>query len=69
MEKKEIHSPRSRALGMHLVLMLVTGLLASQLLVASQPTSTPAPAPASTGESAVVEAVTPWGPTISPTPR
>ncbi|MNZ39642.1 hypothetical protein D3C78_571400 [compost metagenome] len=61
MEKKEMHSPRSRALGMHLVLMLVTGLLASQLLVASQPTSTPAPAPASTAEPAVVEAVTPWG--------
>ena len=40
----QTHSPRSRALGMHLVLMLVTGLLASQLLVASQPLSTPTPA-------------------------
>ena len=57
----KLNSPRSRALGMHLVLMLVTGLLASQLLVASQPTSTPEPAPASTPVPAVVEADTPWG--------
>ncbi|MGH8347954.1 MAG: SCO family protein [Pseudomonas sp.] len=57
----KLHSPRSRALGMHLVLMLVTGLLASQLLVASQPLSTPAPAEQSTSETAVVEDATPWG--------
>lgn len=57
----QTHSPRSRALGMHLVLMLVTGLLASQLLVASQPLSTPTPAPAAAPESAVVEDATPWG--------
>ncbi|MCP1419736.1 cytochrome oxidase Cu insertion factor (SCO1/SenC/PrrC family) [Pseudomonas laurylsulfativorans] len=53
---EKLHSPRSRALGMHLVLMLVTGLLASQLLVASQPLSTPA-----VPGTAVVEDVTPWG--------
>jgi cytochrome oxidase Cu insertion factor (SCO1/SenC/PrrC family) len=57
----KLHSPRSRALGMHLVLVLVTGLLASQLLVASQPLSTPAPAGQATSETAVVEADTPWG--------
>ncbi|MVW87949.1 c-type cytochrome [Pseudomonas sp. PB101] len=62
---EKLHSPRSRALGMHLVLMLVTGLLTSQLLVASQPLSTPATVPAvepgSTPDTAVVEDVTPWG--------
>lgn len=57
----QTHSPRSRALCMHLVLMLVTGLLASQLLVASQPLSTPTPAPAAAAEPAVVEDATPWG--------
>ncbi|EJM64420.1 SCO family protein [Pseudomonas sp. GM55] len=57
----KLHSPRSRALGMHWVLMLVTGLLASQLLVASQPLSTPEPAPASTPVPDVAEADTPWG--------
>ena len=45
---------RTQALGMHLVLILVTGLLASQLLVANQTPSTPAPVAA--GES-----TTPWG--------
>ena len=44
---------RTQALGMHLVLILVTGLLASQLLVASQTPSTPVPV---AGES-----TTPWG--------
>ena len=37
-------TPRSRALGMHLVLVLVTCVLASQLLVAGQSPSTPRPA-------------------------
>ena len=45
---------RTQALGMHLVLILVTGLLASQLLVANQTPSTPAPVAA--GES-----TSPWG--------
>ena len=54
-------SPRSRALGMDLVLMLVTGLLASHLLVTNQLTSAPARALASTPVAADVEAATPWG--------
>ncbi|MCK1793602.1 SCO family protein [Pseudomonas violetae] len=44
-----MHTQRSRALGMHLVLLLVTCLLASRLLVAQEA------APAANGS------VTPWG--------
>lgn len=44
-----LHTPRSRALGMHLVLMLVACLLASRLLVAHEV------APAADGSG------TPWG--------
>ncbi|EJM55668.1 SCO family protein [Pseudomonas sp. GM48] len=54
-------SPRSRALGMDLVLMLVTGLLASHLLVTNQLTSAPASVLASTPVAADVESATPWG--------
>ncbi|WP_130905106.1 MULTISPECIES: SCO family protein [unclassified Pseudomonas] len=51
------HTPRSRALGMHLVLLLSACLLASQLLVAKPVPPTPAPAT----ETAVADSATPWG--------
>ena len=44
-----LHTPRSRALGMHLILMLVTCLLASQVLLAHE------------GALAPTDAATPWG--------
>jgi cytochrome oxidase Cu insertion factor (SCO1/SenC/PrrC family) len=46
---------------MDLVLMLVTGLLASHLLVTNQLTSAPASVLASTPVAADVESATPWG--------
>lgn len=51
---------RAQAPGMHLVLILVTGLLASQLLVASQAPMIPTPIAA--------ESTTPGVATIFPTP-
>ncbi|VVO88114.1 hypothetical protein PS854_02155 [Pseudomonas fluorescens] len=50
-------STRSRALGMHLVLVLSVCLLASQLLVAKPAPPTPVPAK----ETAVADTATPWG--------
>lgn len=50
-------STRSRALGMHLVLVLSVCLLASQLLVAKPVPPTPVPAK----ETAVANTDTPWG--------
>ncbi|HEF4762881.1 TPA: SCO family protein [Pseudomonas putida] len=58
----KLHTPRSRALLMHLVLLMAVGLLVSQLLVANQAPPTPAPAPAAeASETAVVDSATPWG--------
>jgi len=63
-------TPRSRALGMHLILVLVTGLLASRLLVANQAPLAPVPVPAAAQAVAAVAAApekpaetsaTPWG--------
>lgn len=45
----KMHTPRSRALGMHLILMLVTCLLASQVLVAHE------------GALSSTASATPWG--------
>ncbi|MGY2342434.1 SCO family protein [Pseudomonas sp. SDO5532_S415] len=57
-----LHTPRSRALGMHLVLLLATGLLVSQLLIAQPTPSTPAPIPAAAPvETAIVDSASPWG--------
>lgn len=48
-----VHTPRSRALGMHLVLMLVACVLGSRVLLAHQ---------ADVGaQSATAESATPWG--------
>ncbi|CRL47497.1 MULTISPECIES: SCO family protein [Pseudomonas] len=44
-----VHTPRSRALGMHLILVLVTCLLASQVLLAHEGVLSP------------TESATPWG--------
>ncbi len=51
-----VHTPRSRALGMHLILVLVVCLLASQVLLAHE------------GVLAPTESATPGAATISPTP-
>ncbi len=48
----KLNTPRTRALGMHLVLMLVTCLLASRVLVAHL---------AAPSVSSPTEAATPWG--------
>ena len=53
-------TPRSRDWGMHLVLVLATCVLASQLLVAGQSPSTPAPLPTA-ADTAVADSATPWG--------
>lgn len=50
---RSVHTPRSLALGMHLVLILVVCVLASRVLLAHQASSAE---PATTSESA-----TPWG--------
>ncbi|KAB0486985.1 Cytochrome oxidase Cu insertion factor, SCO1/SenC/PrrC family [Pseudomonas reinekei] len=54
---KNLVSTRSRALGMHLVLVLSVCLLASQLLVAKPVPPTPVPAK----DTAVADTATPWG--------
>lgn len=46
---RSLHTPRSRALGMHLILVLVTCLLASQVLLAHEGVLSPK------------ESATPWG--------
>jgi cytochrome oxidase Cu insertion factor (SCO1/SenC/PrrC family) len=52
-DSQPVHTPRSRALGMHLVLMLVACVLGSRVLLAHQ---------ASVSEpSAASESATPWG--------
>ncbi|SDU98829.1 SCO family protein [Pseudomonas vancouverensis] len=64
-----LNTPRKRALGMHLILVLVTGLLASRLLIANQASSTPAPASsteqalasAPVEKAAAEQSATPWG--------
>ncbi|MPQ72311.1 SCO family protein, partial [Pseudomonas sp. MWU12-2323] len=53
-------TPRSRDWGMHLVLVLATCVLASQLLVAGQSPSIPAPA-STAADTAVADSATPWG--------
>lgn len=53
-----LHTPRSRALGMHLILVLVTFLLASQVLLAHEGALSPSP----------TESATPWGAITFPTP-
>ncbi|MGY2258958.1 SCO family protein [Pseudomonas sp. SDO55104_S430] len=63
----KMHTPRTRALGMHLILVLVTGLLASRLLIANPVPSTPAPASAeaiatvTAEKTETSESATPWG--------
>lgn len=56
-DSQPLHTPRSRALGMHLVLLLVACVLGSRVLLAHQ---------ASVGEPpAASESATPWVATIS----